>query len=160
MVLIHLVAAEAQRDEVVRVANAHPVVFQCSDADTVEVAASLVDRLTADFGVWLVVSKEYSAQVAARDVATLAAIVPLRHVVVAASSQSHEHADVLRALLTNDEVNFTNSVASIVGAYNRPAPPAPIRVWSYDDERLVSGDDVYSKRDVEASDAGELTYFA
>jgi hypothetical protein len=33
-------------------------------------------------------------------------------------------------------------------------------VWSYDDERLVSGDDVYSKRDDEVSDAGELTYFA
>jgi hypothetical protein len=160
MELIHLAAARAHRDEVVRVANTHTVVFQCSDADTVEVAASLVGQLTADFGVWLVVSSAYPAQIAARDVATLAAIIPLRHVVVEASSNSESHADVLRALLTNDEVNFKNDVATIVGAYNRPAPPAPITVWSYDNERLVSGDDVFSKHGGEVSDTREVTYFA
>jgi hypothetical protein len=72
---------------------------------------------------------------------------------------SNEHADVVRALLTNDEVNFTNAVVSLVGAYNRPAPPSPLTVWSYDGQRLVSGDQVLSPGRVESDDVGELTYF-
>jgi hypothetical protein len=160
MELVRVAAAESQRDEVVRATHDRLVLFQCTDAETVLVAASLVDRLTSDVGVWLTITSAYPAQLAARDVATLAAIVPLRHVVVEASTQSDEHADVVRALLTNDEVNFTNGVAHIAGAYNRPAPPAPVTVWRYDDERLVSGDDVLTQRGIEESDAGELTFFA
>jgi hypothetical protein len=159
MELVHLAAAESRRDEVVRASFDHLILFQCTDAETVLVAASLVDRVTNDFGVWLSVTSAYPAQLAARDVATLSAIVPLRHVVVQASSHSGEHADVLRALLTNDEVNFTNDVARIAGAYNRPAPPAPVTVWSFDQHRLVNGDDVLAKVRLEESGAGELTYF-
>jgi len=160
MELVHLVATRSQRDQVVRMANEHLVLFQCADADTVLVAASFADRVRQHFGVWLEVTSAYPAQLAARDVATLAAIVPLRHVVVEAGENVTQHADVLRALLTNDEVNFSNDVATISGAYNRPAPPTPVTVWSYDDQRLVSGDDELSERGVEESDAGELTYFA
>jgi hypothetical protein len=134
-------------------------VFRCANADTVVVAASMSGRLTNSLGVWLEVNEEYRAQLAARDVATLAAVVPLGHVVIAASSLSEEHADVVRALLTNDEVNFTNAVVSLVGAFNRPAPPSPVTVWSYDGQHLVSGDQVLSPARVETSDAGELTYF-
>jgi hypothetical protein len=157
--LVRLAAATAQRDAVVRLANERTVLFRCADADTVIVAASMSGRLTSPFGVWLVVGEAYPAQLAARDVATLAALVPLSHVVVEAGSMSNEHADVVRALLTNDEVNFTNAVVSLVGAYNRPAPPSPLTVWSYDGQRLVSGDQVLSPGRVESDDVGELTYF-
>jgi hypothetical protein len=160
MELVRAAATESQRDEVVRATRDLLILFQCTDAETVLVAASLVDRVTSDFGVWLSVTNAYPAQLAARDVATLSAIVPLRHVVVEASERAKDHADVLRALLTNDEVNFTNGVANIAGAYNRPAPPAPLTVWSYDEERLVDGDVILTQRRVEKSDAGELTYFS
>jgi hypothetical protein len=159
MELVRLVAAKAQRDAVLRLANERTVLFRCADADTVVVAASMSGRLTRPLGVWLVVGESYPAQLAARDVATLAALVPLRHAVIEASSLSGEHADVVRALLTNDEVNFTNAVVSLVGAFNRPAPPSPLTVWSYDGSRLVDGERVLSPGRVEASDAGELTYF-
>ena len=160
MELVHFAAATSERDEVVRATRDHLIVFQCTDAETVLVAASLVDRVTSDFGVWLSVTDAYPAQLAARDVATLSAIVPLRHVVVEASSRSKDHADVLRALLTNDEVNFTNDVARISGAYNRPAPPKPVTVWSYGRDRLVDGDDVLTKVRLEERAVGALTYFA
>jgi hypothetical protein len=159
MELVRLVAALADREAVVRFAQERSLLFRCADADTVLVAASMSGRLTNPFGVWLVVGELYPAQLAARDVATLAALVPLRNVVIEASSLSSEHADVVRALLTNDEVNFANTVVSLVGAYNRPAPPSPLTVWSYDGTRLVSGELVLSPGRVEASDAGELTYF-
>jgi hypothetical protein len=159
MELVRLVAATAQRDAVVRLANERPVLFRCADADTVLVAASMSGRLTKPLGVWLVVGEAYPAQLAARDVATLAALVPLGHVVIEAGSRSKEHADVVRALLTNDEVNFSNAVVSLVRAYNRPAPPAPVTVWSCDGQRLVSGERVLSPGRVETNDVGELTYF-
>lgn len=159
MELVRLVASTTQRDAVVQLANERSVLFHCADADTVVVAASMSGRLTTPLGVWLEVGEGYPAQLAARDVATLAAVVPLGHVVIAASSLAEQHADVVRALLTNDEVNFTNAVVSLVGAYNRPAPPSPLTVWSYDGQRLVSGDRVLSPRRVETNDAGELTYF-
>jgi len=160
MELVHLAAAELQRDEVVHVAQDHLILFECTDAETVLVCASLGDRLTTDVGVWLSVTNAYPAQLVARDVKTLSAIVPLRHVVVQSSERSKDHADVVRALLTNDEVNFTNDVATISGAFNRPAPPQPVTVWSHEDGRLVNGDTVLTKHSDEESDAGELTYFA
>jgi hypothetical protein len=160
MELVRLVAPRARLDAVVREANDHATLFQCSDADTVLVAASMVDLLTAELGVWLEISSAYRAQLAARDVATLAAIVPLRHVVIEAPAESSEHADVVRSLLTNDEVNFSNNVATIVGAFNRPAPPRAITVWSYKNDHLVSGKDSLVQGRIEKDDAGERTYFA
>jgi len=48
------------------------------------------------------------------------------------SSESAESsAQVLEALLTNDEVNFTNGVATLVGAYN-DRPTGADRVWRWD----------------------------
>lgn len=159
MELVRLVASTTQLDDVIQLANERTVLFRCANADTVVVAASMSGRLTNPLGVWLEVDEEYRAQLAARDVATLAAVVPLGHVVIAASSLSEEHADVVRALLTDDEVNFTNAVVSLVGAFNRPSPPSPLTVWSYDGQRLFSGDQVLSPRRDETSDAGELTFF-
>jgi hypothetical protein len=159
MELARLVAAVAQRDALLELTNERVVLFRCLDADTVIVAASLSGRLSHPLGVWLVVDQAYPAQLAARDVATLAALIPLSHVVIEAGSLATEHADVVRALLTNDEVNFSNDVVSLVGAYNRPAPPSPVTVWSYDGRSLVSGEHVLSPGRVDTDEVGELTLF-
>ena len=76
------------------------------------------DRCTigspSPLGVWLELSEDYSAQMAARDVATLSWLVALDTVVVSADD-AEARAQVVEALLTNDEVNFTNGVATVVG---------------------------------------------
>jgi len=82
------------------------VVLQCSDADTVMAAATLGGELDRPIGVWLEISPGYTAALCARDVATLSWLIDLEHVVVAATEKSRSHADVVEALLTNDEVNF------------------------------------------------------
>ena len=159
MELVRLVAPLAQRLNVARLSNEHSLLFRCRDADTVITAASLAGQLTEPFGVWLFIHEGYPAQLAARDVATLAAIVPLGHVVVESDVSAEDHADALRALLTNEEVNFTNDVVVLSGAYNRPAPPTPVIVWSSRGESLVGEDVVVTQRRVESSDVGDFTYF-
>jgi hypothetical protein len=67
---------------------------------------------------------------------------------------------VVSALLTNDEVNFVNGVASLRGAYNRPAPPSPLTVWSYDGEVLRSADRVLDEHASSWSVAGTLSIFS
>jgi hypothetical protein len=120
-------------------ANANMVVLECSDADTVMAAATLGGELDRPVGVWLEITSGYSAALCARDVATLSWLIDLEHVVVAATEKSRSQADVVEALLTNDEVNFTNDVAVIAHAYNRPAPPKPITVWSFDGTTVHRG---------------------
>jgi hypothetical protein len=114
--------------------------LRCLDGDTVMMVSALYGRLSRPVGVWLEVGDGYHASLAARDVATLAWLVELDLVVVAATSHATSHADVVAALLTNDEVNFSNDVAVIVHAYNRPAPPRPVAVWSYDGTTVQSGE--------------------
>jgi hypothetical protein len=160
MELLRVVAGRASGAEVARLTRSHQVLFRCADADTVMTVASWREELVGPLGVWLVVGPGYRAQMAARDVKTLAALVPISRVVIEAPSPSSEHAAVVGALLTDDEVNFANEVATLLGAYNRPAPPSPIEVWSYEDERLTRGDDTLALVRREASDVGELTYFA
>ncbi|HEY5265226.1 MAG TPA: hypothetical protein VIJ40_00265 [Acidimicrobiales bacterium] len=159
MELVRLVAPLIKRVDVATAATEHLVLFQCSDADTVITTASLASQLSKPIGVWLFIHEGYPAQLAARDVATLAALVPLGHVVVESGEYSDAHADVLRALLTNEEVNFTNDVAVLTGAYNRPAPPTPITVWSSRGDVLVGDDVALTKRRVESTDVGDFTYF-
>lgn len=117
-----------------------PVVLSCRDANTVMAAASLQGQLERPVGVWLEVSPNYSASIAARDVATLSWLIDLEHVVISAEHHAREHADVVAALLSDDEVNFTNEVAVIAHAYNRPAPPKAVTVWSYDGDCLRQGE--------------------
>ena len=64
-------------------------------------------------------------------------MIELDHVVVSAEN-ARAQAQVVTAMLTNDEVNFANDAATIRGAFNRPAPPRPVRVWSFDGETLAS----------------------
>jgi hypothetical protein len=139
-------------------ANARHVVVSVIDADTIVALSSLHDALKAPVGVWLEVSEDYSAQMAARDVKTLSWLVSLDTVVVS-GLHAEAGADVLTALLTNDEVNFTNSVATIVGAYNRPAPPRPVTVWAFDGALLRQGDEVLRETSKETTQLGEATTY-
>jgi len=116
MELLRVVTDRAHADDVVAFAASHNVVLRCSDADTVLVVASLREVLEGEIGVWLVVGDDYPAQLAARDVKTLAALVSLTRVVIEASSPVDQHADVLAALLSDDEVNFANDVVTLRGA--------------------------------------------
>jgi hypothetical protein len=145
-------------DSLAPYANAHPVVVALRDADTVVALGSLHDSLERPIGVWLELSADYSAQMAARDVATLSWLVALDAVVVS-SPEAVASAQVVEALLTNDEVNFTNGVATLVGAYNRPAPPTPVAVWSWDGTLLRHGDENLREDVAESIDAFEATTF-
>lgn len=137
------------------------VVLSCHDADTVMVCAALSVDLSGPLGVWLEVSDDYPASLAARDVATLSWLIRLEHVVISAATLASAHADVVRVLLSDDEVDFENEVATLRGAYNRPAPPAPVRVWSFDGAELTDDDVVLAEVSREPlRDGVVLTEFA
>ena len=160
MSLARLLVPLARLDEVAGYVNDHDVVVGCTDADTVIAVASLRDRLTRPIGLWLVLSDDYAAQLAARDVATLSWLVTLGPVVIERGRDAAAHADVVRALLTNDEVNVVNDAATIRGAYNRPAPPYAIDVWSFDGAELRLGSTELSARSNESLAFGDRTDFA
>jgi len=146
-------------DKIVDAANVHNAVISVRDADTIISVGAHHDRVTRPLGVWLELSEDYSAQLAARDVATLSWLVPLESVVVS-SQNAPASAQVLEALLTNDEVNFTNDDATLVGAYNRPAPPAPVAVWSWDGTHLRHSDEVLTEHFSGTNDVvGNVTIF-
>lgn len=160
MALVRLVAPLAHLSAVASFANDQSVVYSSSDANTIMCAAALRDELQRPFGVWLVVGPDYSAQMAARDVKSLSWIIDLADVVISASHAASQHADVVRALLTNDEVTMANDVAEIRMAYNRPAPPRPVNVWSWNGTELRSGDQVLQLLHSQLNDVGELTTYA
>src|SRR5487761_1753753 len=158
MALVRLDVRTEDLDALVEHANTSHVVISLRDADPIITLGSLHDRLTQPLGVWLELSEDYSAQLAARDVATLSWLIPLDTVVVSSAS-AEASAQVLEALLSADEVNFANEVATIVGAYNRPAPPRPITVWSFDGSMLRHGDEILRAASTASSDAGDVTTF-
>jgi hypothetical protein len=158
MALVRLDVRFDDLDELVARANAHHVVVSVRDADTIITLGSLHDRLTRGVGAWLEISEDYSPQMAARDVATLSWLIALDTVVVS-SPTAESSARVLGALLSDDEVNFTNGVATLVGAYNRPAPPSPIAVWRWDGATLRHGEEILREDSSESSDAGDATTF-
>ena len=136
-----------------------PVMVDCTDADVVIALSSLAGQLLEPVGVWLHASRDYPSQLIARDVATLSWLLPLEHVVVHAESDAHQHAEVVRALLTNDEVNFHNDVATLREAYNRPAPPRSIEVWSWDEVTLRSSTHELHRSSSEPHHGAVLTRF-
>jgi hypothetical protein len=160
MAMVRLRAPLANFDEVAGYAGDHDVVVGCTDGDTVIAVTSLRERVSRPLGVWLVLSEDYSPQLAARDVATLSWLVPIGQVVIEHGIDAPAHADVVRALLTNDEVTIVNDVAAIRGAYNRPAPPTLIDVWSFDGSALRLGETVLSVTSNESLSFGERTDFA
>ena len=116
------------------------LLWRCTDADTAVAAAALTaDRRARHLGLWLEVSEGYPAALAARDVKTVAALVGLEHVVVEADAHALAHAAVVEALLGDGPVEIANEVAAIAGAFNRPVPREPVRVWALEGGRLVGG---------------------
>ncbi len=158
MSLVRLDVRFESLDALVEEANARHVVVSIVDADTIVTLGSLHDRLERPIGVWLELSDDYSAQLAARDVATLSWLVPLDTAVVS-SATAEASAQVVEALLTNDEVNFSNAAATLVGAYNRPAPPTPVALWSWDGTFLRRGDEVLREVSSASSDVGDVTTY-
>jgi hypothetical protein len=158
MALVRLVTTLARLDEVAKRANTTPIVLEVRDADTVISAASLKDRLSAPLGVWLSLSNDYLAQLAARDVATLSWLIEL-DVVVVSGAEAVQGAEVVRALLSDDEVNFANDVATLRGAYNRPAPPRPVSVWSWDGEALRNAQIEWHVASSSTDELGEFTTY-
>ncbi len=160
MTLLRLVWALERLDDVVPLVNDVATVLACNDGDTIVAAGALHGQLRRPIGVWLELSDDYSAQMAARDVATLSHIVDLDRVVVAAATLARQRAAVVRALLSDDEVTFTNEVATLRAAYNRPAPPTPVAVWSYDGVTVETDDQLLRARDDVAFEWGVATTFA
>jgi hypothetical protein len=153
-----LTTFEAARDVAALHEEPTPL-FACSNADTAIVLASVRDRLSREMGVWLNVSEEYPAQIATRDVRTLSVLLDLRHVVIEAPGSALEHAEIVRALLSGDEVNLSNSVATLTHVVSRPVPPRPITVWAYDGSDLVSPELSLRVGAMRREGASELTYF-
>lgn len=139
MELVHLSTSLAHLEQVTVWVHeqSSPVLLSLVDANTVIAAAGAKDLWRSPLGVWLEIDEGYAASLCARDVATLSWLIELDHVVVSAENAPTQ-AQVVTAMLTNDEVNFANDVATIRGAFNRPAPPRPVRVWSFDGEKLAS----------------------
>ncbi|MGA2123311.1 MAG: hypothetical protein ABSG58_02680 [Acidimicrobiales bacterium] len=133
--------------------------FSCSNADTAIVLASLRDHLSREVGVWLRVSREYPAQIATRDVRTLSVLMDLRHVVIDAPEPVSEHVEIVRALLSGDEVSLSNSVATLNNVVSRPVPPRPITVWGFAGTQLVSPEVTLFAGATRHRGASELTYF-
>ena len=158
MALVRLDVRFDSLDALAKYANRHHVVVSILDADPIVALGSLRDSLTRPIGLWLELSEDYSAQMAARDLATLSWLVAVDTAVVS-SPTADASAQVVEALLTDDEVNFTNGVATLVGAYNRPAPPSPIAVWSWDGTQLRHGDEVLREASSASSDLGDVTTY-
>ena len=139
MELMHLSTSLAHLEQVTAWVpeQSSPVLLSLVDANTVIAAAGAKDQWRSPLGVWLEIDEGYAASLCARDVATLSWLIDLDHVVVSAEN-ARAQAQVVTAMLTNDEVNFANDAATIRGAFNRPAPPRPVRVWSFDGETLAS----------------------
>jgi hypothetical protein len=161
MELLHLATTLRRVEHVASFAAAQraPVVLSCEDANSVIVAAALEGSWRAPIGVWLEVGSGYSASLAARDVATLSWLVALDHVVVK-GLEARAQAEILEALLTNDEVTIANDVATITGAYNRPAPPRALRVWHVEGETLRAREEVVLAVGTRNTPAGACTTFS
>lgn len=162
MELFRLDAAFADLDRVADVVEqcAGPVLLSCPDANTVVAAAALRERLRGPLGVWLEISDGYAATLCARDVKTLSWLIDLRHVVISAPEHVLAHAEVVRAMLTDEEINLTNEVGALVAAYNRPAPPRPVTVWAEVAMTLVADGTVLRATTSSTVAAGTLTAFS
>jgi hypothetical protein len=159
MRLVRVTASRTSSIDLSEIGDHSIPLFECSDGDTTIVLASWRDQLTGQVGAWLAVGPGYSAQIAARDVRTLSVLTDLRHVVISAPDRVGGHAEVVRALLTGEEANLSNDVATLRHAFSRPAPPQSITVWSYEDEQLTSAGVALRVVQRDVTNGAELTYF-
>ena len=121
--------AEAGFGDVLRVIDVDPVVF----------LGGRTDLQGNVWGVWLDGYEGYPPQLMARDIKTLSHLIALGHVIVSCDGPAQPYAAVVRALLTDQVVNFRNEVATLTNAVNRPAPRRPITLWHHEGMAIVSG---------------------
>ncbi len=118
------------------------------------VLAAAIAQRTRVAGVWISPSENYPTALVARDVATLAWLSEIEHVVIETPdvSEALAHVEAIGAMLSNDEITFANEVVDVRHAYNRPAPPRALRLWWVDGEDLVDARDrlqgAYRREDV------------
>jgi hypothetical protein len=158
MRLVRVVASRTSSSALKGFGDTTPV-FRCNDGDTAITVGAWSDTLTAEIGVWLRVSEGYRAQIAARDVRTLSVLTNVRHVVIEAADRADEHAEIVRVLLSGEEANFSNAVATLTHAYSRPAPPRTLTVWSYDNSELASPEGTLREVPRETGADAALTHF-
>ncbi len=126
MILLRLVVALAQRHQ----AAPHFApgdLLEVKGGDAVMVLASMPQGFTFDVGLWWCVDQDHPAALLARDLSTLSHLRRLSRIVVE-SDNARLQAEVVSALLSDREVNFSNGAATLRRAYNRPAPAHPIEV--------------------------------
>ncbi len=158
MELRRLDATLARRDAIAAdlAALPGPVALRLLDGDVAVAAPALG---AGALGVWVVASPDHPAGVIARDVKTLAHLLELTDVVVEGPDAA-DQARVVEALLTDDEVTLDTRAWMISGAHNRPAPPRPVAVWSYDGVALRRGGVELRAASTVPSPSGTVTVFA
>jgi hypothetical protein len=102
--------------------------FYFSELDPATAFAGLGLDSEVICGIWLRETEGYPAALMARDVKTLCALSRLRDVVIE-GEHAKEMAEVIVAMLNDEPVTMTNSVASLDGALNRPAPTKMPTIW-------------------------------
>ncbi len=133
---MELVRVQATRHDAVHVALEPGCLLDVPDGLAALVLAA---RGVDGTGPWLRVGPDYPAALAARDLAALAWVVDVTDAVVE-GPDALEQARVVRALLSDDPVSLESSVATLVEAYNRPAPPHAITVWAWVQGELRDGE--------------------
>lgn len=135
-------------------------VIRCVDADTVMAVAARAGTWPAPVGVWLEVTADYPASMAARDAATLSRLTALDTVVVSAAVAGEANAQVVEALLGGGPVDLENDAAHLAGAINRPVPPRPVAVWWRDGRTLRHGAESLHEGDGEVRATVTLTRYS
>ncbi len=133
---MELVGVRATRHEAVRVDLEPGCLLDVPDGVAALVLAA---RGVDGTGPWLRVGPHYPAALAARDLAALAWIIDVTDAVVE-GPDALDQAHVVRALLSGDPVSLESPVATLVEAYNRPAPPHAITVWAWVAGELRDGE--------------------
>ncbi len=100
------------------------------DGSPTPLFAAAAPLMRAGVGVWLPVTRDVSAPLVARDVKTLSSLSDLTSVVLYSDDgRVREHAEIVHALLTGDDVSFHNASATLEHAFNRPLPRTPVTIW-------------------------------
>jgi hypothetical protein len=161
MDMVRRVTAAADLERALARERGKVLLWSCADVDTAVAAAALgEDRRRRHFGLWLEASGDYPAAIIARDVKTLAALVPVEHVVVGAALAPRDHAAVVTALLGGGPVDLANEAATLRRAYSRPVPRTPVRVWALEDGRLTSEGETLFASATGSDELGEWTTFS
>ena len=158
MTLRRFVVALVDRDDVAALL-APGDLLDVSDADATMVLASLSEEVGVGVGLWLRVDDQHPAALVARDLATLARLRSFSRVVID-SSNAQAQAEVVRALFSENEVNFANEVTTLRGAYNRPAPPRPIEVGYCEGEGVTLAGRTLGVASRESFAWGEIVSYA